>query len=167
MVVVAQRKDAAVRTPLYSVCRLVRYPPEKKGIAHDAQSREAKEAVGGPHSSENRTQGASCNVPPCGHQTKVLLMMLRVAKLKWQWAGHIARRTGPKVLVWRPRTGERSVVDPPQRGGQMTSSESQGAPRPMRHKTVIFGTPYRRPLSSSGRRLVDIILMITMLMMIK
>ncbi|CAH2210522.1 jg10823 [Pararge aegeria aegeria] len=43
----------------------------------------------------------------------------RVAKLKWQWAGHIARRTdgrwGLKVLEWRPRTGKRSVGRPPTR----------------------------------------------------
>ncbi|CAH2236268.1 jg7032 [Pararge aegeria aegeria] len=40
----------------------------------------------------------------------------RVAKLKWQWAGLIARRTdvrlGLKVLEWRPRTGKRSVGRP-------------------------------------------------------
>ncbi|CAH2267515.1 jg22603 [Pararge aegeria aegeria] len=42
-----------------------------------------------------------------------------VAKLKWQWAEHIARRTdgrwGLKVLEWRPRTGKRSVGRPPTR----------------------------------------------------
>ncbi|CAH2237937.1 jg4631 [Pararge aegeria aegeria] len=36
--------------------------------------------------------------------------------LKWQWVGHIARRTdgrwGPKVLEWRPRTGKRKVGRP-------------------------------------------------------
>ncbi|CAH2261615.1 jg13672 [Pararge aegeria aegeria] len=36
----------------------------------------------------------------------------RVAKLKWQWAGHIVRRKdgcwGPKMLEWQPRTGKRS-----------------------------------------------------------
>ncbi|CAH2237359.1 jg12073 [Pararge aegeria aegeria] len=41
----------------------------------------------------------------------------RVVKLKWQWAGHIARRIagrwGLKVLEWRPRTGKRSVGRPP------------------------------------------------------
>ncbi|CAH2237348.1 jg12062 [Pararge aegeria aegeria] len=41
----------------------------------------------------------------------------RVAKLKWQWAGHLARRTdgrwGLKVLEWRPRTGKRSLDRPP------------------------------------------------------
>ncbi|KAI8431975.1 hypothetical protein MSG28_004504 [Choristoneura fumiferana] len=43
----------------------------------------------------------------------------RIAKLKWQWAGHIARRTdgrwGQKVLEWRPRTGRRAVGRPPTR----------------------------------------------------
>ncbi|CAH2269016.1 jg16040 [Pararge aegeria aegeria] len=41
----------------------------------------------------------------------------RVAKLKWKWAGHIARSTdgrwGSKVLEWR--TGKRSVGRPPTR----------------------------------------------------
>ncbi|KAI8439956.1 hypothetical protein MSG28_001406 [Choristoneura fumiferana] len=39
------------------------------------------------------------------------------AKLKWQWAGHIARRTdgrwGQKFLECRPRTGRRAVSRPP------------------------------------------------------
>ncbi|CAH2238015.1 jg10338 [Pararge aegeria aegeria] len=43
----------------------------------------------------------------------------RVAKLKWQWTGYIARRThgrwGLKVLEWRPRTGKRSIGRPPTR----------------------------------------------------
>ncbi|CAH2217048.1 jg26090 [Pararge aegeria aegeria] len=43
-------------------------------------------------------------------RTRVTDIAQRVAKLKWQWAGHIARRTdgrsGPKVLEWRPRTGK-------------------------------------------------------------
>ncbi|CAH2238553.1 jg6810 [Pararge aegeria aegeria] len=41
-------------------------------------------------------------------RTRVTDIAQRVAKLKWQWAGHIARRTdgrwGLKVLEWRPRT---------------------------------------------------------------
>ncbi|CAH2217224.1 jg22441, partial [Pararge aegeria aegeria] len=45
-------------------------------------------------------------------RTRVTDIAQRVAKLKWQWAGHIARRTdgrwGLKVLEWRPRTGRRS-----------------------------------------------------------
>ncbi|CAH2251142.1 jg11821 [Pararge aegeria aegeria] len=49
--------------------------------------------------------------------TRVTDIAQRVAKLKWQWAGHIARRTrwGLKVLEWRPRTGKRSVGRPPTR----------------------------------------------------
>ncbi|CAH2265008.1 jg25136 [Pararge aegeria aegeria] len=41
-------------------------------------------------------------------RTRVTDIAQRVAKLKWKWAGHIARRTdgrwGSKVLEWRPRT---------------------------------------------------------------
>ncbi|PZC81828.1 hypothetical protein B5X24_HaOG211841 [Helicoverpa armigera] len=40
----------------------------------------------------------------------------RISKLKWQWAGHISRRTdnrwGKRVLEWRPRLGKRSVGRP-------------------------------------------------------
>jgi hypothetical protein len=50
-------------------------------------------------------------------RTKVTDIARRIADLKWQWAGHIARRTdsrwGGKVLEWRPRTGRRSVGRPP------------------------------------------------------
>ncbi|CAH2234041.1 jg25602 [Pararge aegeria aegeria] len=39
--------------------------------------------------------------------------------LKWQWAGHVCRRTdgrwSRKVLEWRPRVGKRSVGRPPTR----------------------------------------------------
>ncbi|KAI8421291.1 hypothetical protein MSG28_008327 [Choristoneura fumiferana] len=46
----------------------------------------------------------------------------RVSSLKWQWAGHIARRAdgrwGRKVLEWRPRIGKRSVGH--QQDGRMT-----------------------------------------------
>ncbi|CAH2268394.1 jg15848 [Pararge aegeria aegeria] len=52
-------------------------------------------------------------------RTRVTNIAQRDAKLKWQWAGHIARRTdgrwGLKVLEWRPRTSKRSVVWPPTR----------------------------------------------------
>ncbi|CAH2267251.1 jg14719 [Pararge aegeria aegeria] len=47
-------------------------------------------------------------------RTRVTDIARQVTKLKWQWAGHIARRTdgrwGLKVLEWRPRTGKH-VVD--------------------------------------------------------
>ncbi|CAH2230063.1 jg20272 [Pararge aegeria aegeria] len=50
-------------------------------------------------------------------RTRVPHIAQRVAKLKWKWARHIARRTdgrwGFKVLEWRPRTGKRSVGRPP------------------------------------------------------
>jgi hypothetical protein len=40
----------------------------------------------------------------------------RITMLKWQWAGHISRRTdnhwGKRVLEWRPRLGKRSVGRP-------------------------------------------------------
>ncbi|CAH2259761.1 jg24331 [Pararge aegeria aegeria] len=49
-------------------------------------------------------------------RTRVTDIAQRVTKLKWQLAGHIARRTdgrwGLKVLEWRPRTGKRSVGPP-------------------------------------------------------
>ncbi|CAH2234159.1 jg9040 [Pararge aegeria aegeria] len=41
-------------------------------------------------------------------RTRVTNIAQRVAKLKWKWVGHIARRTdgrwGSKVLEWRSRT---------------------------------------------------------------
>ncbi|CAH2264998.1 jg25128 [Pararge aegeria aegeria] len=45
----------------------------------------------------------------------------------------------------------------PQRDGQMTSGESLGAARG--HGLEARGTPYKRPLSSSGRQLVEIMTM--------
>ena len=52
-------------------------------------------------------------------RTNVTDIALRVSKLKWQWAGHIARRTdnrwGRKVLEWQPRAGRCSVGRPPTR----------------------------------------------------
>jgi hypothetical protein len=52
-------------------------------------------------------------------RTKVTDIAQRIADLKWQWAGHIVRRTdgrwGEKVLEWRPCTGRRSVGRPPTR----------------------------------------------------
>ncbi|CAH2236015.1 jg7307 [Pararge aegeria aegeria] len=52
-------------------------------------------------------------------RTRVTDIAQRVAKLKWQWAGHIVRRKdgrwGPKALEWQPRTGKRSVGRPPTR----------------------------------------------------
>ncbi|CAH2240667.1 jg8051 [Pararge aegeria aegeria] len=62
-----------------------------------------------------------------------------------------------------PRSGmavSAALVDP-QRGGQMTLSASQvaAAGSLKRHRTVDFGTPYERPMSSSGRLSVDMMMM--------
>ncbi|CAG9565546.1 unnamed protein product [Danaus chrysippus] len=52
-------------------------------------------------------------------RTGVTDIARRIAVLKWQWAGHIARRTdarwGQRVLEWQPRAGRRSVGRPPTR----------------------------------------------------
>jgi hypothetical protein len=51
-------------------------------------------------------------------RTKLTDIARRIVDLKWQWAGHIARRTdgrwGGKVLEWRP--GDTALVGPPQGG---------------------------------------------------
>ncbi|CAH2239424.1 jg16849 [Pararge aegeria aegeria] len=47
-------------------------------------------------------------------RTRVTDIAQRVAKLKWKWAGHIARRTdgrwGSKLLEWQPRTEKTSTL---------------------------------------------------------
>ncbi|CAH2217902.1 jg25046 [Pararge aegeria aegeria] len=52
-------------------------------------------------------------------RARITCIAQQVAKLEWQWAGHIAQTTvgrwGLKVLEWRPRTGKRSVGGPPTR----------------------------------------------------
>ncbi|CAH2217573.1 jg16807, partial [Pararge aegeria aegeria] len=49
-----------------------------------------------------------------------------------------------------PELVSAALVDP-QRGGQTTLSASQVAAGSKRLRTVEFGTPYKRPMSSSGR----------------
>ncbi|CAH2233983.1 jg7863 [Pararge aegeria aegeria] len=46
----------------------------------------------------------------------------------------------------------------PQRGGQTTLRASQVAAGSKRHRTLEFGTPFKRPLSSSGRLSVDMMM---------
>ncbi|XP_072931484.1 uncharacterized protein [Epargyreus clarus] len=50
-------------------------------------------------------------------RTNLTDIAFKISRLKWQWAGHIARRTdnrwGRKVLEWRPRVGKRSTGRPP------------------------------------------------------
>ncbi|CAG9137496.1 unnamed protein product [Plutella xylostella] len=52
-------------------------------------------------------------------RTKVTDIAKRISTLKWQWAGHVARRAddrwSTKVLEWRPRVGKRRVGRPPTR----------------------------------------------------
>ena len=54
-------------------------------------------------------------------RTRVTDIAQRISKLKWQWAGHICRRTdgrwGKRVLEWRPRIGKRRVGRPVSRWG--------------------------------------------------
>ncbi|CAH2269962.1 jg9705 [Pararge aegeria aegeria] len=73
-------------------------------------------------------------------RTRVTDTAQRVAKLKWQWAGHIVRRKdgrwGLKVLEWQLCTGKRR----PQQGGQTTLSASQVAARSKRHKFQRTGS---------------------------
>ncbi|CAH2267719.1 jg4327 [Pararge aegeria aegeria] len=68
----------------------------------------------------------------------------RVAKLKLQWAGHIARRTdgrwGSKVLEWQPRTGKRSVDRPLTRWTD-DIKQVAGAAAYKRPRIVEFRTP--------------------------
>ncbi|CAH2243616.1 jg23547 [Pararge aegeria aegeria] len=47
----------------------------------------------------------------------------------------------------------------PQRGGQTTLSASQVAAGSKRLRTVELRTPYKRPMSSSGRLSVDVMMM--------
>jgi hypothetical protein len=48
-------------------------------------------------------------------RTKVTDIAHRISMRKWQWAGHISRRTnrwGKRILEWRPHLGKRSVGRP-------------------------------------------------------
>ncbi|CAH2241953.1 jg9071 [Pararge aegeria aegeria] len=54
-----------------------------------------------------------------------------------------------------PELVSAALVDP-QRGGQTTLSASQVAAGSKRLRTVEFETPYKRPMSSSGRVSVDV-----------
>ncbi|CAH2229729.1 jg4498 [Pararge aegeria aegeria] len=93
-------------------------------------------------------------------RTRVTNLAQRVAVLKWQWAGHIVRRRdGRWTRCWN---GSHALVNAAlidsRRGGRTTLGASQVAAGSKRHKTVEFGTPYKRPMSSSGRLSVDMIL---------
>ncbi|CAH2234889.1 jg3120 [Pararge aegeria aegeria] len=77
----------------------------------------------------------------------------RVAKLKWQWAGPIVRRRNdvgdPRCSNGRPAALVSAAMVDSRRGDRTTLGTSQVAAGFKRHKTVEFGTPYKRPMSSS------------------
>ncbi|CAH2244044.1 jg12145 [Pararge aegeria aegeria] len=92
-------------------------------------------------------------------RTKGTDIAQRVAKLKWQWAGHIARRTDgrwvPRCWSGNPAQENAALVDP-QPGGQTTSNESRGVAGCKWPRIVEFLTPYKRSMSSGGRQSVMI-----------
>ncbi|CAH2234711.1 jg4697 [Pararge aegeria aegeria] len=96
-------------------------------------------------------------------RTRVSDIAQRVAKLKWQWAGHIVRRgmdVGfPRCSNGSPVLVNAALVDP-RRDGRTKLGASQVAAGLKRHKTVEFGTPYKRPVSSSGRLSVDMMMIL-------
>ncbi|CAH2239739.1 jg12159 [Pararge aegeria aegeria] len=61
----------------------------------------------------------------------------------------------PKCWNGSPVLVSAALVDP-QRGGQTTLSASQVAAGSKRLRIVELGTPYKRPMSSSGRLSVDV-----------
>ncbi|CAH2207481.1 jg23359 [Pararge aegeria aegeria] len=89
-------------------------------------------------------------------RSRVTDIAQRDAKLKWKWAGHIARRTDGRWGSNFPRcwNGDPAQVNAvlvvPQRGGQTTSNEALGAAGNKRPKIVEFGTLYKSLVSSIG-----------------
>ncbi|CAH2208746.1 jg17694 [Pararge aegeria aegeria] len=64
----------------------------------------------------------------------------------------------PRCWNGSPALVSAALVDP-RRGGRTTLGASQVAAGFKRHKTVEFGTPYKRPMPSSGRLSVDMMMM--------
>ncbi|CAH2216614.1 jg141 [Pararge aegeria aegeria] len=64
----------------------------------------------------------------------------------------------PRCWNGSPVLVSAALVDP-QRGGQTTLSASQVAVGSKRLRIVELGTPYKRPMSSSGRLSVDVMMM--------
>ncbi|KAI8440150.1 hypothetical protein MSG28_001546 [Choristoneura fumiferana] len=100
-------------------------------------------------------------VPPeRGRGEQFTICVAQIAKLKWQWAGHIARRTdgrwGQKVLEWRPRTGRRAVGRPPTRWSLVKIAGSRWMRKAQdRSEWRALG----RPMSSSERLSADMMMM--------
>ncbi|CAH2232241.1 jg2963 [Pararge aegeria aegeria] len=66
----------------------------------------------------------------------------------------------PRCWNDSPALVNAALIDP-RRGGRTTLGASQIAAGFKQHKTVEFGTPYKRPMSSSGRLSVDMMMMMT------
>ncbi|CAH2234848.1 jg13250 [Pararge aegeria aegeria] len=64
----------------------------------------------------------------------------------------------PRCWNGSPELVSAALVDR-QRGGQTTLSASQVAAGSKRHRTVAFGTPYKRPMSS-GHLSVDMMMIL-------
>ncbi|CAH2240303.1 jg14289 [Pararge aegeria aegeria] len=60
---------------------------------------------------------------------------------------HSSEKDSPE-REWQPAL-VRAALDDPQRGGQTTLRASQLAAGSKRHRTVKFGTPYKRPTRMS------------------
>ncbi|CAH2261471.1 jg20131 [Pararge aegeria aegeria] len=105
------------------------YGPHKKAQSHSASN---GESLGVSLRDQIRNEEIR-------RRTRVTDIAQRVANLEWKWAGHKVRRTAG--LDWTGLVG-------PQRVGQ--TDESLGAARDKRPRIVDFGTPYKRPMSSSG-----------------
>ncbi|KAI8440727.1 hypothetical protein MSG28_009067 [Choristoneura fumiferana] len=68
-------------------------------------------------------------------RTRATDIAKRISSLKWQWAGHIARRAdgrwGRKVVEWRPRIGKRSVGRPPRWTDDLVKAAGSAGCRPL------------------------------------
>ena len=89
---------------------------------------------------------------------KVLDIAQRISKLKWQWIGHIARRSdgrwGKKILEWRPHMGKLSVSRPPARWTD-DLNKTAGVAECRWHRTDHVGSQLRRLMFSCGQQQAD------------
>lgn len=86
-------------------------------------------------------------------RTRVIDITRRAAKLKWQLARHMARRTdglwGPEVLERRPHTGKRIVGRPPTRW-TLESHESSDSFNATHCRISLSEYPSPKYLDKSG-----------------
>ncbi|CAH2265720.1 jg4969 [Pararge aegeria aegeria] len=127
------------------------YGPHKKAQSHSAGDGESYA-----WSISNKIRNLEIR-----QRTRVTEITQPVAKPKWQWAGHIVQRMD--VGVPRCWNGSPALVNAARSTPDEVSddiSASQVAVGIKRHKTVEFGTPYKRPMSSCGRLSVDMMMKI-------